>query len=159
TYTNNSPDTLKSLVIRLVLNIHKPGVARYGDAGKDYLTDGVHIDKYAENGQPRAWKDPEGHATWQTVPLITPMVPHATVKLSIDWHYEISLESGREGMLDSTTYYLAYFYPRVSVFDDYNGWDRLDFTDGQEFYNDFNDYTLHVKTPANYVVWATGTLQ
>ncbi|HTJ10609.1 MAG TPA: M1 family metallopeptidase [Dinghuibacter sp.] len=158
-YTNNSPDTLKSLVIRLVLNVHKPGAARYGDAGKDYLTDGVHIDKYAENGEARTWKEPDGHATWAAMPLATPLLPHATVRLSIDWHYEISLESGREGMLDSTTYYLAYFYPRVSVYDDYNGWDRLSFTDGQEFYNDFNDYTLHVRTPANYVVWATGTLQ
>lgn len=158
-YTNNSPDTLRSLVIRLVLNIHKPGVARYSDAGKKYLTDGVHIDKFVENGEERNWHEPEDHATWQPIPLLTPLLPHATVKLSIGWHYEISLESGREGMLDSTTYYLAYFYPRVSVFDDYNGWDRLDFTDGQEFYNDFNDYTLHVKTPANYVVWATGTLQ
>jgi hypothetical protein len=35
----------------------------------------------------------------------------------------------------------------------------MDFTDMQEFYNDFNDYTLQVKTPANYVVWATGDLQ
>ena len=62
-------------------------------------------------------------------------------------------------MIDSTTYYLAYFYPRVSVYDDYNGWDRLPFTDGQEFYNDFNDYTLTVKAPRNFIVWATGTLQ
>lgn len=158
-YTNNSPDTLHTLVWRLVLNIHKPGVARYGDAGKDYLTDGIHIDRYMENGRERTWRDPAGHATWQAMPMATPLLPHATVQLSIDWHYEISLESGREGMLDSTTYYLAYFYPRVSVFDDYNGWDRLTFTDGQEFYNDFNDYNLQVKVPANYIVWATGTLQ
>ncbi|MEJ7666695.1 MAG: hypothetical protein WKG07_47860 [Hymenobacter sp.] len=32
TYFNNSPDTLKSLVIRLMQNIHRPGVARDGDA-------------------------------------------------------------------------------------------------------------------------------
>jgi hypothetical protein len=62
-------------------------------------------------------------------------------------------------MIDSTTYYLAYFYPRVSVYDDYNGWDTLPFLDAQEFYNDFNDYTLSVTVPKNYVVWATGTLQ
>ncbi|TDX01238.1 M1 family metallopeptidase [Dinghuibacter silviterrae] len=159
TYTNNSPDTLHALVWRLVLNIHKPGVARYGDAGKDYLTDGLHIDRYVENGVERTWQEPTAHATWQGMPLAAPLLPHASVQLSVDWHYEISLESGREGMLDSTTYYLAYFYPRVSVFDDYNGWDRLNFIDGQEFYNDFNDYSLQVKVPANYIVWATGTLQ
>ena len=45
-------------------------------------------------------------------------------------------------MIDSTTYYLAYFYPRVAVYDDYNGWDTMDFTDAQEFYSDFNDYDV-----------------
>ena len=68
-------------------------------------------------------------------------------------------ESNREGMLDSTTYYLAYFYPRVAVYDDYNGWDTMDFTDPQEFYSDFNDYDVTVNVPANYVVWGTGTLR
>jgi hypothetical protein len=157
-YTNNSPDTLHRLVMRLVLNIHQPGAARFGDADSNYLTSGVHFDRYTVNGKehPTTFQGP---ATWKIMPLDEPLAPHATVQLGIDWHYQISLESGREGMLDSTTYYLAYFYPRVSVFDDYNGWDRLAFTDGQEFYNDFNDYTLQVKAPAGYVVWATGTLQ
>ncbi|PYO50551.1 MAG: aminopeptidase, partial [Gemmatimonadetes bacterium] len=61
-------------------------------------------------------------------------------------------------MLDSTTFFLAYFYPRVAVFDDYNGWDTMTFTDMQEFYSDFNDYDVSVTVPANFVVWGTGTL-
>jgi hypothetical protein len=61
-------------------------------------------------------------------------------------------------MLDSTTYFLAYFYPRVAVYDDYNGWDTMNFTDMQEFYSDFNDYDVAITVPANYVVWGTGTL-
>jgi hypothetical protein len=81
------------------------------------------------------------------------------VKLAVAWHFPISVQSGREGMIDKTTYFLAYFYPRVAVYDDYNGWDRLPFVNSKEFYNDFNDYTLRVKAPANYIVWATGTLQ
>jgi len=86
-------------------------------------------------------------------------MPHDSVKLDINWHFEIAKGRGREGVIDSTTYYLAYFYPRVSVYDDYNGWDTLPFLDAQEFYNDFNDYTLSVTAPKNYIVWATGTLQ
>jgi hypothetical protein len=62
-------------------------------------------------------------------------------------------------MIDSTTYFLAYFYPRVAVFDDYNGWDRMNFTDAQEFYSDFNDYTVIINAPKNYIVWGTGSLQ
>ncbi|WP_432327963.1 hypothetical protein ACRQ5D_33635 [Mucilaginibacter sp. P25] len=61
------------------------------------------------------------------VGLSKPLMPHDSVKLDIGWHFEVSKESGREGMIDSTTCYLAYFYPRVSVYDDYNGWDRLPF--------------------------------
>ncbi|MBA2250858.1 MAG: M1 family peptidase, partial [Chitinophagaceae bacterium] len=38
----------------------------------------------------------------------------------------------------------------------YNGWDRIEFADALEFYNDFNDYTLNVTVPKNYIVWATG---
>jgi len=159
TYFNNSPDTLRNLIIRLILNIHKPGTVRYGDAGDDYLTSGVHVDKFTVNGQSQPWTDPAYHATWQGVRLPGMLLPHDSVRLSFDWHYEISLQSNREGMIDSTTYFLAYFYPRVSVYDDYAGWDTMDFTDQQEFYNDFNDYTLQVKVPKNYIVWATGNLQ
>jgi hypothetical protein len=71
----------------------------------------------------------------------------------------VSQVPGREGMLDSTTYYLAYFYPRVAVYDDTNGWDTMEFTGEQEFYSDFNDYDVSVKVPANFVVWGTGTLK
>ena len=155
-YANNSPDTLHGVVVKLLLNIHKPGAPREGAADADYLTSGVHIDRFAANGQTQQWR--EGARTWQNVPLPKPLAPHDSVRLSFDWHYEISLQANREGMIDSTTYFLAYFYPRVAVYDDYNGWDRIDFTDQQEFYSDFNDYDVSVRVPANYVVWGTGTL-
>jgi hypothetical protein len=159
TYFNNSPDTLKTLVFRLTVNIHKPGAVRMGTANPDYLSSGVTIDNYAENGQPAAWRNSPRDGSWKQVRLRKPLLPHDSIQLTLAWHYELSLESGREGMIDSTTYFLAYCYPRVAVYDDYAGWDKIDFNDMQEFYNDFNDYTLHVKAPANYVVWATGDLQ
>jgi hypothetical protein len=62
-------------------------------------------------------------------------------------------------MIDSTTYFLAYFYPRIAVYDDYNGWDSMPFMEDHEFYSDFNDYTVNVTVPDNYIVWGTGTLQ
>ena len=159
TYTNNSPDTLKNFVFKLILNIHKPGATRFGDADSDYLTSGIHVDSFSVNGQIKEWQEPEYHDTWQSVRLSKPLMPNDSAQLSLAWHYEISLRSGREGMIDSTTYFLAYFYPRIAVYDDYNGWDRMNFTDAQEFYNDFNDYTLAVNVPKNYIVWATGELQ
>ena len=158
TYFNNSPDTLRNPVIKLFLNIHKPGAPRVGGASPDYLTSGVHIDSAAVNGAATPFACDANCFTWQRLRLASPLLPHDSVRLSFKWHYDVSKESGREGMLDSTTFYLAYFYPRVAVFDDYNGWDTMNFTDMQEFYSDFNDYDVAITVPANYVVWGTGTL-
>jgi len=159
TYYNNSPDTLKRLNMKLILNIHRPGAARFSGANDDYLTDGVQIDKFVVNGTAKDWDNKAASGTNRMVKLPQPLLPHDSVKLDISWHFDVSKESGREGMIDPTTFYLAYFYPRVSVYDDYNGWDTLAFLDAQEFYNDFNDYTLNVTVPKNYIVWATGLLQ
>jgi hypothetical protein len=158
TYFNNSPDTIKAPGFKLIVNIHKAGAPRMYAATDAYLTSGVHVDAFAVNGKPAKWNDDPSVFTTTHVTLPAPVMPHDSVHLSIDWHYDVSREAGREGMLDSTTYFLAYSYPRVSVYDDYDGWDDMTFTDRQEFYNDFNDYDVTVRAPANYVVWGTGTL-
>ncbi len=159
TYINNSPDTLRNLGIKLFVNIHKTGAPRVRPADKDYLTDGVHIDEVTVEGKKMPWNDNLPRYTNTQLQLPKSLMPHDSVHFTINWHYQISLQSGREGMIDSTTYYLAYFYPRVAVYDDYNGWDRMVFTDVQEFYSDFNDYTVTLNVPKNYIVWGTGTLQ
>ena len=159
TYFNNSPDTLRQVVLRLIQNIHRPGVSRDGDASPDYLTTGLVIDTFQVAGQARPFQPGQGTGTIQGVRLPKALAPHDSVKFAVAWHFPISVESGREGMIDPTTFFLAYFYPRIAVYDDYAGWDRLPFVDSKEFYNDFNDYTLRVQVPANYLVWATGTLQ
>jgi hypothetical protein len=93
------------------------------------------------------------------VSLSEPLMPHDSIKLDISWHYKLSRGRGREGVIDSTSYYLAYFYPRVSVYDDYKGWDVQPHEGSLEFYNDFNDYEVSVAVPRDFMVWATGTLQ
>jgi len=153
-YVNNSPDTLANPSIKLFINIHKPGAPRAYGAQDDYLTSGVHFDAVTVDGQPVQWQVTENTFTTRRYALPQPLFPHDTVRLTFKWHYEISLSSNREGMIDSTTWYLAYFYPRVAVYDDYNGWDRMDFTDLQEFYSDFNDYDVSVTVPRT--TWCGG---
>ncbi len=157
-YINNSPTELKTLMFKLILNIHNPGTARQNNASADYLTKGIIIDKYVENGTEQKFNDPRGQ-TMQQVRLAKPLATGDSISLSFNWHYELSEESGREGKLDSTSFFLAYFYPRIAVLDDVHGWDRMNFTDAQEFYNDFNDYTVSVTVPKNFLVWGTGDLQ
>jgi len=157
TYTNNSPDTLKTINFKLYLNNHKPEAARSRRVSKDFLTSGIHIDKYVENGVTKEWNNDDG--TNKRIKLSTALSPNKSIKLAFDWHYKVSVKSGREGAIDSTTFFIAYFYPRVAVYDDYRGWDTMTFTGLQEFYNDFSDYNLEVTVPKNYIVWATGDLQ
>jgi Peptidase family M1 domain len=160
TYTNNSPDTLKTLVIRLILNSHTAQAVRHWPVSSAYLTSGVHIDRYAENNIVQNWLEGDkDKITFRQIKLATPLAPKTSIQLSFDWHYDLSLESDREGMIDSTTYFLAYFYPRVGVYDDYNSWDLIHFPESLEFYNDFGDYKLAVTVPKNYIVWSTGDLQ
>jgi len=155
TYFNNSPDTLRSLNMKLIVNVHL-GAGRNSAADPEA---GIHVDNLEINGAKAAWDNAKAITTNQIVDLASPLMPHDSLKLNITWHYQLSKGKGRDGAIDSTTFYLAYFYPRVSVYDDYRGWDTQPHTGGLEFYNDFNDYTLEVTVPKNYIVWATGTLR
>ena len=156
-YENNSNDTLKNLPIRFVNNFHKPTAPRGGQVSPDFLTEGLTITTLKIAGE--TYK--EDAREWGTVGIVKlkkAIPPHSKVTINIDWNYPLSKQSGREGQIDESTFFVAYSYPRVSVFDDYNKWDRLPHTDRQEFYNDFNDYNFSVKAPKNYVVYGTGDL-
>lgn len=144
-YFNNSPDTLKSLNMKLIMNFRRGSV--------------IKMDEVKIQGSKVAWDNTKVPSTNQMVDLPTPLLPHDSVKLNITWHYNLLHRPARDGIIDSTSFYIAYFYPRVSVYDDYKGWDTQPHFGSLEFYNDFNDYTVNVTVPTNFMVWATGTLQ
>ena len=154
-YFNESPDTLRNLNMKLILNFHRnnePGETVDNPAG-------IKVDEIVIRGNKVAWDNNKAIATNQMVNLSEPLLPHDSIKLNITWHYNLLHRPAREGIIDSTSFYIAYFYPRVSVYDDYKGWDTQPHLGSLEFYNDFNDYTVHVTVPKDFVVWATGTLQ
>ena len=154
TYFNNSPDTLRSLNMKLIVNVHRGRTPTAANAAQ-----GIKVDDIKINGDKAAWDNEKAVTTNQMVDLKSPLMPHDSVKLNIAWHYDMSNGQGRDGAIDSTSFHLAYFYPRVSVYDDYKGWDTQPHNGGLEFYNDFSDYKLSVTVPKNFIVWATGTLQ
>jgi hypothetical protein len=159
TYTNNSPDTLKVLNFKVIMNIHKSTAARPNPTTKNFITSGVTIDKYFENDKKIVWNSADDQVN-KAIVLSTPIPPKGNINIKIDWHYDISNQKdGREGAIFDTSYYIAYFYPRIAVYDDYLGWDAMVFTGSKEFYNDFNDYVVEVTVPKNFIVWATGDLQ
>ncbi|RZS75206.1 M1 family metallopeptidase [Pseudobacter ginsenosidimutans] len=157
-YINSSPDTIRKPELKIFVNSHRPTVPREKDYSPDYNTTGVKIESLLINGKPYTGSLESLEYTSNSLNLATPLMPGDSMRLSIKWQYPLSVQSDREGAIDPTTFFLAYFYPRIAVYDDYNGWDRQDFTEGHEFYSDFNDYTVTVKVPKNFVVWGTGTL-
>src|SRR6185312_7762422 len=144
-----------SLNMKLIENVHREGTVRGGVAD---TAAAIKVDNMTINGAQTAWDNEKAITTNQMVDLPAPLMPHDSIKLDITWHYNLSKRRGREGVIDSTSFYVAYFYPRVSVYDDYKGWDTQPHTGSLEFYNDFNNYEVEVTVPKNFIVWATGTL-
>ncbi|WBV55768.1 M1 family metallopeptidase [Chryseobacterium daecheongense] len=155
TYSNNSPGDLHSLAIRFVNNLHKPQAPRSGFVSKDFLSSGLHIKSFIVNGE-KYNINSDDWGTVASVKLQTAIKSRSKSEIKIEWEYPLSVKSEREGQIDPETFYVAYSFPRISVYDDYNGWDMLPHSDRQEFYNDFNDYNFAIIAPKNYVVWATG---
>lgn len=154
-YTNNSPDNLNELAIRFVNNLHKPQSPRSGFVSKDFLSSGLKIKSFTVNNV-KYEINSDDWSTVEKVKLKSALKSKSKAEVKIEWEYPLSVQSGREGQIDPETFYVAYSFPRISVYDDYNGWDVLQHSDRQEFYNDFNDYSFAISAPKNYVVWATG---
>lgn len=161
TYYNNSADTLKELIIRLYPDLYKKGVARLTEIDEKDLNDGVTIDSFQIGNEIISNFNNPGKAFHKNTNLIINpeelILPHSKIQLLISWHYTVNTGSPvRTGMVDSNSYFIAYFFPRVSVYDDIDGWDTWSYNGEQEFYNDFGNFNVAISVPKDYVVWATG---
>lgn len=166
-YTNNSPDALDFLVFRLYLNAHQPEAMRDRPYPSDFLNSGITVDSISINDKAVDWsKSSVARAsmngpgsTVHAVDLEKPLAPKSSVKIKMRWSYELARDGGwKEGLISENSYFLAYFFPRISNYSDYNGWDVIPFTTGREFNNDFADFNVEVNVPRDFVVWATGDL-
>lgn len=162
-YTNNAPMALPAIYLRYDINIRAPEGMRERPIDPATLTSAVVIDEFSEDGVVRPYKSllPYKGITFDVILLTKPIPPGGSRKLTFKWHYDLGKHSGgdREGIVDPTTYYVAYFYPRIAVFEAANNWDTAFHMGSHEFFGEFNDYTLDVTVPKNFVVWATGELQ
>ncbi|MEO6820739.1 MAG: M1 family metallopeptidase [Ginsengibacter sp.] len=161
-YTNNSPDTLKQIIIRLYPDLYKKGVKRLSQIAEEDLTEGVDIKSFKIGEETITSFNKRSKAYHQNTNLIitpeSPVLPHSKLQLEVEWNYKVNTGSQiRTGMVDSSSYFIAYFFPRVAVYDDVDGWDTWSYNGSQEFYNDFGNFKVQVELPKNYVTWATGT--
>ena len=159
-YFNNSPDTLHELYIHVFMNIYKKGNPREYVVEPTDENEGVAIKSFSVNGKEVTDDAMEYIHNDFILHLDHPLLSGQKLSLSAEWHYSINKNSHfRTGRVDSTSWFVAYFFPRVAVYDDIDGWNNFKYSGSAEFYNDFGDFDVHVTVPKNFVVWATGVLQ
>jgi len=163
TYHNNSPDSLKTLVIRLYQDIFKIGNARDFSLKKAAINDGVNISKifiYGEEVDTSSAIAKKRSGTNLILKLDEPVPPHTDIDLAFEWDFIIPHKTTfRMGAYDSTSFFIGYWYPQIAVYDDIDGWDHYNYGGQQEFYNDFSNFDVEIKVPNTFAVWSTGVLQ
>ncbi|NLR77562.1 M1 family metallopeptidase [Chitinophaga eiseniae] len=157
-YTNNSPDTLYSANFKLFPNLFQKGAVRNMPVSADDLMDGVVIKNMKINGKDNPVITP---TKGTNMPVNIPaLYPGQSVKFDLDFSYILNENTHiRTGSIDTGAYFIAYFFPRVAVYDDINGWDMISYMGMLEFYNDFSDFRVAITVPGAYQVWATGDLK
>ncbi len=164
TYHNNSPDTLRQIVLRSYDDIF-----RYG-ASRDWPVDSVDVGHTMQinflkvNDSAVALSGTRNRlrrrGTNMFLKLPAPLPPQTDIQLSIGWQLIFPFKTHlRMGAYDSTSFFVGYWYPQIAVYDDIDGWDRFNYGGLQEFYNDCNNFDVSISLPPNFVVWATGVLQ
>ena len=157
-YTNNSPDTLKALLISLYPNLYKRGNIRSNPIKAADIGDGVTISSVDINDLKIDTSGFSNAGTNMPLPH-SAVLPHKTVSIKIGWSYILNKGSDiRTGEIDPGANFIAYFFPRVAVYDDIEGWNTFPYNGIQEFYNDFCHFKASITVPGNQVVWATGSL-
>ena len=127
-YYNNSPDSLTQIVVRLYHNISKPNARRDFYLSENAINDGVQLKKiFVRNNEIKIDDKSLLNVTGTnlSIKLIEKLAPKSKINLSIDWEIKIpEVQSIRYGSYDSTSMFVAYWYPQISVYDDIDGWDR-----------------------------------
>lgn len=157
-YTNNSPTVLTEIWFKLYPNLYQKGNTHKAKIAEKDLGEGVQITDFSVNGNTQSTSTLiiEGTNMRTTVPALA---PGKSIKFKINYHYVLNKGSHiRTGQVDDGAHFIAYFFPRVAVFDDIDGWNKIPYSGSEEFYNDFGDFKAEITVPQNYVVWATGDL-
>ena len=182
TYYNQSPQPLNYLWVQLDQNRRAPGnmdqLSRQFKL-KDSLTTksmvynlsltstegGMHITSATDN-KGKALRYTINN-TMMRIDLDNPLMPGESYEFELSWWYNLNNrmeEFGRSGFEyfpedGNYVYTIAQFYPRMAVYDDYEGWQNKQFMGGGEFALTFGDFEVEITVPKDHLVAATGILQ
>lgn len=181
TYHNNSPDRLSYLWIQLDQNIRSVEHSRRNSsrpalpeqlspAARAFLDipafDGGHKVSRVQliDGDRLVDAEFRINGTIMKVYLKDVLQPGGIAELEIDWSFLVpddrqNARGERELVSDGWLYEIAQWFPRLSVYDDVNGWQTDQFIDHGEFYLEFGNYDVELTVPRDHIVQATGVLQ
>ena len=164
TLHNTTPDTLKTVVLRLYQNYFTAPVER-----TDYvtdITDGITIENLSVNGDRISLADRKQYDLDARIATITPgspILPGATATLDVAWHFTVpavdtTARGERMGRFGSYLYQVAQWYPQIAMYDDIRGWDTDQYLGLGEFYNQFGSFDVRITAPGGWLLGATGEL-
>jgi hypothetical protein len=186
TYTNNSPHVLTYVWVQLDQNVVDPESDTYKTKTNTMSerTSLMQLNAMIDNSFDGGFKleyvrDILGkdlkytvNKTMMRVDLPTPLAAKGgKVVLNISWAYNINDRQNPALSADSRggyeffpedgnyLYTLAQWYPRMAVYDDYNGWQHKQFLGQGEFTLPFGNFTVAITVPADHIVASTGVLQ
>lgn len=184
TYHNNAPESLRYLWLQLDQNLFaKNSIATLSTPGRVYdslpayflNSSNIDVSGYEGGFRIKSVTDVAGqplpyaiNETMMRIDLPTPLRSGEKMSFSIAWSYKeydrMMFTEGRGGyeyFLEDGNYLYAFaqWYPRMCVFDDYEGWQNKQFLGQGEFALTFGDYEVKITVPSDHIVGATGLLQ
>ena len=182
TYYNNSPDNLKYLWVQLDQNVREQGTntlkvqqfAIQDSLPAKFAAQGLGITDYDGGFKIKSVADASGKSlpytinkTMMRIDLPQQLKSGESTSFSIEWSYNINDRmdlGGRSGYEyfpkdDNYLYTIAQFYPRMAVYDDYEGWQNKQFLGRGEFALTFGDFKVKITVPSDHIVASTGVLQ
>ena len=182
TYYNNSPNTLSYLWIQLDQNRQAAGNEELSTMplnlrdsisgwAWNYLMQegnreaGYHIQEVSDTDKKAL--NYTINKTMMRIDLDQALEPGEKFTFNIQWWYNINnrmqdrRRSGYEFFPEdgNYAYSIGQFYPRMAVYDDFEGWQQKQFLGSGEFALTFGDYDVSIHVPNDHLVMATGDLQ
>lgn len=184
TYYNNSPESLTFLWLQLDQNLYskgnmtdqtRTGIVRDSVPASFFKPlAGVTVSDYQGGYNIKSVKDQAGkdlpyiiNHTMMRVDLPAPLKTGEKFSFSVAWSFTESdrqVFDGRSGYEffpgdGNYVYTFAQWFPRMCVFDDYEGWQNKQFLGQGEFALVFGNYKVRITVPSDHIVGATGLIQ
>jgi hypothetical protein len=172
TYKNNSPQNLPFLWLQAdqnIYNLQSRGVAQTTITGGRWANQnfngGYHIAAVSIiKGNKETKADYDVTDTRMRIDLPNALKANGdSVKIKIDYSFTIpeygTDRLGRIQTRNGWIYEIAQWYPRMSVFDNVQGWNTLPYLGQGEFYLEYGNFEYNITAPANHIIVGSGYLQ